>query len=710
MTAVVSVVVGLGHAKGWTWGVRGFVAGVGMAAGAATSMAQVAQPSPGVLLPSLGDAPEAPSLPWEGGIHGGIRPQSVTGGFTVDTSSREASRVFYNTVYAASEGITQGWTGDVVNGVAGSNLQAFDDAVLRRINYYRAMAGIPAAVVPDSVYAAKAQQAALMMSANRQLSHTPPSTWTFYTAEGAEAAKNSNLALGYTGPAAIDGLIFDTGANNTPAGHRRWFLYPQTKRMGTGNVPASQGFPSSDATWVIDSSYGTSRPATRDEFVAWPPQGYVPYSLVPARWTFSHSTANFSSATVSMIRDGVPVPTRIESRQNGFGENTIVWIPGDLDPNSGSATPFPPPATPVGSTNVVIIDGVVLNGTTRRFTYSTVLFDPSIPGPDTIGAQLVGPDAPIAGRANAYTFNPLPNADAYRWRQATLGNQFTGEGAEDASPAVSIASSAGYTAIVSGTAATGSRSFHLAHASPERQSVTLLASLFLGATPELTFSQFVGLASPGQTARAEVSADGGANWQSVWSLAGTVTGSASIPKVVFQPATVSLAAYAGRIVQVRFAFDYKLGSSYFPQADKGFGFYIDDIAISDARPLQSIVSTDVSTPSVLFTPSATGTYLLQVQPRYYSELYGEFGPAKVVTAVQAGLAVTGVTRDPQGTLSIDFSVPAGVSSGFTLERAALPAGPWAGVAATAVSNGSGGYRFAGVPTSGTAAFFRVRTP
>ena len=689
---------------------RGMAAGLGFAAVAWTLMGEDVQPSSGVLLPSLGDAPEAPNQPPGDVPHGGIRPQSVTGGFTVDTASRESSRVFFNTVYAASEGITQGWTGDIVNGVAGANLPAFDDAVLRRINFFRAMAGVPASVVPDAVYAAKAQQAALMMSANRQLSHTPPSTWTFYTADGAEAAKNSNLALGYAGPAAIDGLIFDTGANNAPAGHRRWFLYPQTKRMGTGNVPSTQGFPASDATWVIDSSYGTARPSTRDDFVAWPPQGYVPYSLVPARWTFSHSTANFSTATVTLIRDGVPVPTRIESRQSGFGENTIVWIPGDLDPNSGSPTPFPPPVTTVGSTNVVIIDGVVLNGTTRRFTYSTVLFDPTGPGPDTIGAQLVGSDSPVVGRGNAYTFNSLPSADAYRWRQATLGDQLKTEGAEDVSPAVTYVSTAGYSPIVSGIAATGTHSFHLAHPSPERQSLTLVASILLGTAPELKFSKFVGLASPGQTARAEVSADGGANWQTVWSQPGTVTGSASIPPVVFQPATVSLSAFAGRIVRIRFAYDYTPGNTYFPQTDKGFGFYLDDIAVNDARPLQSIINTDVSGTSLTFNPSLPGTYLLQVQPRYYSEFYGEFGPAKLVNAAQAGLAILGVMRDPLGTLSIEFSVPAGVSSGFTLERATQPNGPWTGIAATAVSNNAGGYRFAGVAATGAGAFFRVRTP
>ena len=664
--------------------------------------------SPGVMLPTFGEAPVDPTAATGAGTHGGARPQSVTGGFTVDTSSRESSRVFYNTIYAASEGFPQGWTGDIVNGISGTNLPAFDEAILRRINYYRAMAGIPAAVVPDAVYAAKAQQAALMMSANRQLNHTPPATWTFYTAEGAEAAKNSNLALGTTGPASIDGLMFDTGANNPAAGHRRWFLYPQTKRMGTGNVAASQGFPASDATWVIDSNYGTSRPVTRDNLVAWPPPGFVPYSLVPARWSCSLGDASFAAATVSMTQDGVPVSTRIESRQNGFGENSVVWVPGDLNPNSGSPTPYAAPA--IDSTYVVMIDGVVINGVSQRLTYTTVLFDPARPGPDSVGAVLSGPAEPTVGRGNAYTVSALPNADAYRWRQATLSPYTKIEGAEEAVPSVVIASSAGYSSIVSGTAATGSQSFHLAHSVPERQSVTLAANLLLGPAPELRFSQFVGLASPGQIARAQVSADGGANWETLWSLAGTVTGSASVPKVVFRPVVLPLAAYTGRIVQVRFTFDYTAPNSYFSQTDKGFGFYIDDIAVTDARQLQSVISADVAGTAFQFTPPSVGTYLLQAQPRYYSEFYGELGPMKLVTAVPAGLSPTSITQTINGTLALDFSPPSGVTSGFVLERATQPSGPWFTVVGTAFANGSGGFRFAGIPVAGTAEFYRVRSP
>ena len=682
--------------------------GLALGVAAVPGMARAGQASPVAGVLDLGDAPAAPAAPGNSPSRGGIRPQSVTGGFTVDTSSREASRVFYNTIYASSMGVPQGWTGNVAQGIAGSNSPLFDEAVMRRINYFRAMAGIPAAVALDAVYSAKAQKAALMMSANRQLNHFPPSTWTFYTDEGAEAARNSNLALGYTGPAAIDGLIFDTGSNNAPVGHRRWFLYPQTQLMGTGNIPGDQGYPESDATWVIDSKYGTTRPLTRDDYVAWPPPGFVPYSLVPARWSLSFPAANWSSTTVTITRDGVNIPTQIESRQSGFGENTLVWIPGDLNPNLGTATPFPAPA--VDSTNVVVVGPVIINGVSRTFTYNVVLFDPVRPGPDTVVPVLTGTDSPPVAQGADYSFNTLPGADAYQWRTSTLGAYSKIEGAEDAVPAVDLSTSAGYSPILTGTAASGRNSFHLAHSAPSQQRISLPVSLLIGSGSELKFSKFLGLTSPGQTAKAQVSVDGGANWQNVWTQSGTVTGSAVIPTVVFEPVTVSLNPFAGRVAQVRFVFDYQLGQTYFPQTSAGFGFYLDNISVTGAQQLLSSSTATVVTPPFRFVPPSIGSYLLEVQPRYYGEFYGEYGPPKLVTAVAGGLGFRGISVGANATLTLEFTAPAGVTTGFVLERTSSPSGPWSAAGGTAVAKGGGVFQFTGVAATGNGGFFRVRTP
>src|SRR3954468_6094984 len=157
---------------------------------------------------------------------------------SVNTTSREEVRQFYRAVYNASENVPREWTGNYATGNAGDTSAAFKEAVRLRINFFRALVGVPADITFSGTFNAKAQQAALMMSANNTLQHVgiPPS-WTFYTAAGAEGAANSNLYLGDFGPRAVTGYIADKDDNNTAVGHRRWLIYPQTLQMGTGDVP-----------------------------------------------------------------------------------------------------------------------------------------------------------------------------------------------------------------------------------------------------------------------------------------------------------------------------------------------------------------------------------------------------------------------------------------------------------------------------------------
>ena len=303
--------------------------------------------------------------------------------FAVDPSGREASRLFYLTYYQNAAAPAHGWTGNRASCSAGTTSAAFKDAVLLRINYFRAMAGVPAQVTFSDTYSAKAQQAALMMSVNNQLSHSPPATWTCYTAEGAEAAGKSNLYLGVYGWDAISGYMRDPGSGNGAAGHRRWILYPQTQNMGTGDIPPDGGR-ASNALWVFDSHMWEARPPVRDTFVAWPPPGYVPYQVVFARWSFSYPSADFSQASVTMTQDGQAVPVVQEAVANGYGENTIVWIPNGM--SNGQYWPQPAQDTPYR----VTINNVAIGGSPRSFTYDVVVIDPAQATPPPARSDLTG--------------------------------------------------------------------------------------------------------------------------------------------------------------------------------------------------------------------------------------------------------------------------------------------------------------------------------
>jgi hypothetical protein len=269
--------------------------------------------------------------------------------------------------YLGSDTSDAGWTGDHSSCDAGSTSDLFRQAMLRRINYFRSMAGIPALTGLNATYNLKAQAAALMMSVNRTLSHSPDPSWLCYTEAGDEGAGSSNLYLGVYGPAAISGYVYDPGSGNTAVGHRRWVLYPQTQEMGTGDIPPLDGYPAANALWVFDLEHmWEPRPATREPYVAWPPPGYVPYQVVYPRWSFAFAGADFSQAKVSMTRSGQPLALVQNEPEYGYGENTLVW-----EPQVSFTTP------PAADTSyAVTVSNVLVSGEARSFTYTVILFTP----------------------------------------------------------------------------------------------------------------------------------------------------------------------------------------------------------------------------------------------------------------------------------------------------------------------------------------------
>jgi hypothetical protein len=108
------------------------------------------------------------------------------------------------------------------------------------------------------------------------------------------------------------------------------------------------------------------RPATREPFVAWPPPGHVPYQVVYHPWSFSIAGANFSTATVSMTRNGQPIDATVSPVVNGYGENTLVW-------QLSAAIPQPPAQDLLFR---VTIDNVISGGQVRQFSYQVIVFNP----------------------------------------------------------------------------------------------------------------------------------------------------------------------------------------------------------------------------------------------------------------------------------------------------------------------------------------------
>ena len=252
------------------------------------------------------------------------------------------------------------WTGNVQSCVAGTTSVEFQESVIDHINYYRAMVGVkPATLNPNQ---SNYNEAALMMDANNQLSHSPPATWQCYTQAGASGAGSSNLALGASGHYAIDIYIDDFGANNYSVGHRRWILLPSQSTFSTGDTPGSNSL-------AVFQGGGNETPAGL-KFVAWPSSGYFPGDLIPGsgRWSFSNTHGgNLGAAVVSMknLNTGAIIPVTMEPFYSGFGAPTLVWIPQGVSRGSPSQD----------TTYQVTISNVSDGQTTKSYTYTVIVIN-----------------------------------------------------------------------------------------------------------------------------------------------------------------------------------------------------------------------------------------------------------------------------------------------------------------------------------------------
>ena len=545
-----------------------------------------------------------------------------TSALTLDTSSRRASRNFYNAIYPVSDGIDSGWNGSIANGIPGTTTQEFQDAIVLRINWLRALAGVPAVITLNPTWNALDQQAALMGASNNNISHNPPTSWINYTAGGAQAAGSSNLSLGQFGPDAMTGYVSDGGSNNTVAGHRRWLLYPPTKRMGTGDVPATSGHYSANALWIFDTA--NPYPTVRDGFVAWPPKGFVPYQMIFPRWSFSLQNANFASATVTVTKDGVAVGTTISNATTtGVGDPSLVWtLAGAPD-----GTTFAKPTA--DSVYAVNIAGVVVGGVSKSFSYTVTVFDPAVTGPDDIAPTFsgTGTASVTTGSTTTFPFTLVPEATNYEIWTGTMITPTWSDGAETSpSTHVTTETTGTYSPVSSTVAATGTKSYQLCQDQFLSQDLLLNATFLPSSISYLSFKSRLGYMTSDQVARVQVSTDDGESWITLFSRPGTQSDSGS-----FTGQNVDLSAYAGRLIHLRFQLYFPGSGSAFTQTGGTFGWLIDDIAPVNIQEVKSSTVKAVTAGTASFTaPTAAASMALAVRGYLFGAFPLEYGPVKLV--------------------------------------------------------------------------------
>ncbi len=646
----------------------------------------------GLLLPAAANA-------W---LPGPLQPDA-TGGFVVDRSRRNDVLGFHRNIHEASDGAADrmGWTGNHAGHDEGTVSQEFVDDVRRRINYYRALVGVPANVTlnngalvlvnwgepsPPSgtTKQAASQRAALMFSLAGSVSHDPPNAPPFaaWTLAAWNAARHGNLALGLFGVEAIDAYMRENEpASLSPwvsnAGHRRWLMLASTTNMATGDVPASGSSRAANVLYVMPrpEEVVDQPPA----FVAWPAAGYFPQHLRSVVWSLSYPGANFSAATVQMTGPQGDVPvTIIDRTTTGMGDPAIIWVvPASVA--NGEVT--------ADVDYQVTVSGIAGAGVPSVHSYTVRLFDPERVNESL---ELGGPSVVDAGGGD-FTFAAVDAAESHTIDVREVLTSDWLEGAEDAGMVID-GTSPGYAlfASISWNGSKywngGDKAFRLAFDRfvnpPTEDFLELGRDLLPVAGGQLLFSYRRGFMAPGTSLAVEASTDDGLTWQPI---AAPVSGHGNgAPDSSFTDAAVDLPSGLGP-VRVRFVHRWENGTPFYSvQSNPGLpvGIFIDDIRATGSAWLLEKAVVDAGIAGSWHFDEATSGVPLGPGKRFALRMRPEFGgrpmawgPSKLVSVGGQVGDLSGDTAPPVTGASYSFAPQPG-ATGYQVSVMRVVASPW----------------------------------
>ncbi|EJL23200.1 CAP domain-containing protein [Novosphingobium sp. AP12] len=270
---------------------------------------------------------------------------------------------------------------DISRCVAGRITDSERASVLTTLNEIRAAHGVPP-VTYDRSSEDETMAAALMMAANGQLSHQPPTNWRCYSVPGAVGAGSSNLAGGMVSPYLafstsreyLVGWLTDVRNMMRGTGHRRWLLSPFVTQVAFGRVGGQTADGNRTSAAVLKTFKFASEPPPSGpvpDFVAYPfgdyPQRFYQQGALLSfspivdkvnRW--NNLKVDLARARVIVSTAGGVVPSRIESRSNlGVGYATA------LEFSAGSLV--------AGTPYHVEITGLSYNGEPLNYAYDFTL-------------------------------------------------------------------------------------------------------------------------------------------------------------------------------------------------------------------------------------------------------------------------------------------------------------------------------------------------
>ena len=615
------------------------------------------------------------AMAWEPGIYPSGSERMASNGFSVNNQDRNDVVSFWHGVYQASEGYENrvDWTGNY-SGKNGTVSSDFVDDVERRLNYFRAMCGVPSnaavssssTVTIDSTDAYKpssstlrskaAQDAALMLvrnynpqtGADPALTHNPPANLIGWSPAAWNANSKGNFAFGLYGPGAITEYMIEqlshstaTSSWNSLVGHRRWNLLPNATKFATGDQPgASASRPPTNVFYVLQKP--SEMLAESSGFVAYPAAGFFPVDLNSPFWSLSREGADFAFASVTMTdARGNAVPILSTLRSNDYGDPAIIWQVGAAA-NVSSVSK--------DTTFKVQISGIGGDNIPSSFSYSVTLINPNLL---TSNQQITGASAVPPGASSSYTFQAPAGAEGVLVQASRKSSTRWRENAEDPGKSSVVDGTTGNyplvvktSSIVGFSGVTGSRSFRLTFPTsydvitrgvPD-QSFEIDRDLIANANAKLSFQFRRGYMTRSSTLVVETSTNGGATWRV---LGDSIKGVSDTQiDIAVTTATRSLPKSAVPI-HVRFRYFTRGGSIYTHEAapNAPTGIFIDEITTTGCDWLEQkkVNVLPVSATQFTFRSSTAGTSLTKGDEwrlRMRTKLGGKWfppGPSKTVT-------------------------------------------------------------------------------
>lgn len=268
---------------------------------------------------------------------------------------------------------------DIAGCRPGQLAPAVTQNVLQVLNAVRSLHQLPPAIYSPSDEAAT-QQSALIMAANGQLSHTPPTSWRCYSAPGADAAGSSNLYGGtgngltlITDEQIIAGWLTDVQniiADNV--GHRRWLLDPFLGSVAYGRVAGAwNGNNRADAASikVFNTAAGAGPRGPLPDYVAYPQGDYparffdtqalLSFGAIPNKTNkWGNQNVNYANAAITVRQRGgnTLAVSKVSYDTEGYGlPNNLQFAVAGLQANTQYD---------------VTIERVIVNGTATNYSYS----------------------------------------------------------------------------------------------------------------------------------------------------------------------------------------------------------------------------------------------------------------------------------------------------------------------------------------------------